>query len=299
MKEITILSGKGGTGKTSIAAAFASLSSRAIFCDNDVDAANLHLVMQPEITEEFTFASGDKAVIDADKCTGCGLCISHCRFEAIRTDSDGLPYINALNCEGCQLCMRICPEEAIVITHFNNNRWYISDTRFGKLIHARMGAGEENSGKLVTRLREAAKSIAEENSADIIISDGPPGIGCPVIASLTGTGAVLLVVEPSLSGLHDALRLSDLAHSFNLPLYVIINKYDINLKITARAEQFFKEKNVPVLGKIPFDTRLVKSMLLEMSIIEYDPHSKSSNAIRDIWKKLLQLTKTIESIPSK
>lgn len=296
MKEITILSGKGGTGKTSIAAAFASLSSRAVFCDNDVDAANLHLILNPEITEKFSFASGDKAVIDAAKCTGCGLCINFCRFGAIKTDSDGFPHINPFNCEGCHLCRRICPEEAIEITHYNNNRWYISDTRFGKLIHARMGAGEENSGKLVTRLRETAKIIAEEIGAEIIISDGPPGIGCPVIASLTGTGAVLLVVEPSLSGLQDAIRLFDLAQSFQLPIYVIINKYDINPEITARTVQIFKEKDVPVLGKIPFDTRLVKSMISAMNIIEYAPHSKTSNEIRAIWNKLLQLTENEKPI---
>lgn len=288
MKEITILSGKGGTGKTSIAAAFASLSTNTIFCDNDVDAPDLHLILKPEIREEHAFESGDKAFVDIFKCKGCGSCISYCRFGAIKTGNGGLPEINPFSCEGCRLCMHICPEGAIRIDSHKNNRWYISDTRFGKLIHARMGAGEENSGKLVTQLRQAAERIAEKEGAELIISDGPPGIGCPVIASLTGTGAVLLVAEPSLSGLHDAIRLSKLAQSFNLPIFAIINKSDINRQMTARTERFFKDENIPVLGKIPFDTCIVKAMLKELSIIEYAPNSKVSSEIRLIWDKLLQ-----------
>ncbi len=296
MKEITILSGKGGTGKTIITAAIASLATNAVFCDNDVDAPDLHLILKPEVKEEHAFDSGDKALIDAVKCTGCGLCISHCRFGAIETGNDGLPRINHFTCEGCGLCMRICPEGAIQMVSHKNNRWYISDTRFGKLIHARMGAGEENSGKLVTNLRDAAKRIAEKEGAEFIISDGPPGIGCPVIASLTGTGAILLVTEPSLSGLHDVTRLAKLAQSFKLPLFAIINKFDINPEISECTEQFFIEEGIPVMGKIPFDTCVVEAMLKEKNIIEDAPDSNVSLEIHLIWDRLVQAIQERQSV---
>jgi MinD superfamily P-loop ATPase len=287
MKEISILSGKGGTGKTSIAAAVASLAGNAVFCDNDVDASDLHLILKPETKEEYVFESGDKAVINAEKCTGCGICISYCRFDAITANTSGLAAVNPYLCEGCRLCERICPEKAIHTEHHANNRWYISGTRFGKMIHARMGAGEENSGKLVTRLRKTAREIATNNGADYIIGDGPPGIGCPVIASLTGADAVLLITEPSLSALHDATRLADLVHSFSIPLFVVINKFDINREIALRIERFFKEKDIPVIGKIPFDSRFIKAMIKEQTIIEYAPGSRTGKIISRAWEKII------------
>ena len=287
MKEITILSGKGGTGKTSIAAAIASLASNAVFCDNDVDAADLHLILKPDIREVYNFNSGDKSVIETGKCSGCGLCIEYCRFGAITRESSGVPSINKFKCEGCRLCERICPNEAISMISSFNNQWFISNTRFGTLIHAHMGPGEENSGKLVTQLRETASTIAKDTGADIIVNDGPPGIGCPVIASLTGTDIVLLVTEPSVSGLHDAIRMSELVQSFHLPLFVIINKCDINLELTDEVEQTFKEKNVPVLGKIPFDMNVVEALVEGKSIIEFSPGCTASNIIRLAWEKLI------------
>lgn len=286
MKEITILSGKGGAGKTSVAAAFASLAKNTVYCDNDVDAADLHLIFNPEIQEKHDFSSGSKAVIDPEKCSVCGLCTEHCRFDAIHLNKNGIPEVNPFQCEGCRLCERICPEQAITSIQFNNNKWFVSKTRFGPLIHARMGAGEENSGRLVTEIRKKAKEIAAESAADFIINDGPPGIGCPVIASVTGTGKVLLVIEPSLSGLHDAKRLFRLVNSFHIPVEAVINKFDVNEELTLETEKFLNEHQIPLLGKIPFDTVLVESMVNEQTIVEFDPGNRISTAIKSIWKQL-------------
>ena len=285
MQEITILSGKGGAGKTSVTAAIASLAKNAVFCDNDVDAADLHLIFHPEIKEEYDFSSGSMAVIDTEKCSLCGLCMEHCRFNAIHPNQGGIPEVNPFQCEGCRLCERICPEQAITSVQFNNNKWFVSDTRFGPLVHARMGPGEENSGRLVTEIRKKAMDIATETDADFIINDGPPGIGCPVIASVTGTGKVLLVIEPSLSGLHDAKRLLKLVESFHIPVFAVINKYDINPEITAQTEQFLHKKSIPLFGKIPFDTRLVDSMVAGKSLVEFAPDSESGQEFKSIWEK--------------
>lgn len=288
MKEITILSGKGGAGKTSVAAAIASLAENAVFCDNDVDAADLHLIFNPHVREEHDFDSGKKAMIDPQICTACGLCIEHCRFDAIHPNKEDIPEVNPFQCEGCRLCERICPADAIHILQFKNNKWFVSETRFGPLVHARMGVGEENSGRLVTVIRQKAREIAVQTAAGFIINDGPPGIGCPVIASLTGTGVVLLVIEPSLSGLHDAKRLMELVDSFNIPALAIINKYDINLEITGRVKKFLKEKSIPLIGKIPFDTQLVDAMVAGESIIEFDPKSDLAEKFREIWEKIVK-----------
>jgi MinD superfamily P-loop ATPase len=286
MQEITILSGKGGAGKTSVAAAIASLAKNAVFCDNDVDAADLHLIFNPEILEEHEFSSGGKAVIDPEKCSVCGLCEEHCRFNAIHPGVSGIPEVNPFQCEGCRLCERICPEQAITTVQYYNNKWFVSETRFGPLVHARMGAGEENSGRLVTEIRKRAHEIAVNTSAEFIINDGPPGIGCPVIASVTGTGKVLLVIEPSLSGLHDSKRLLELVQSFRIPVFAVINKYDINPEITAQTEQFLHKNSIPLIGKIPFDTRLVDAMVAEQSLIEFASDSESGQEFKSIWEKL-------------
>jgi MinD superfamily P-loop ATPase len=286
MQEITILSGKGGAGKTSVAAAIASLAKNAVFCDNDVDAADLHLILHPEIQEEHDFSSGSKAEINPEKCSVCGLCEEHCRFNAIHPNKEGIPEVNPFQCEGCRLCERICPEQAIISVQFNNNKWFVSETRFGPLVHARMGAGEENSGRLVTEIRKKTRELAGETSAEFIINDGPPGIGCPVIASVTGTGKVLLVIEPTLSGLHDAKRLLELVESFRVPVFAVINKYDINPEITAQTEQFLQKKSIPLIGKIPFDTRLVDAMVAGKSLVEFAPDSEAGQEFKSIWGKL-------------
>ena len=288
MKEITILSGKGGAGKTSVAAAIASVAQNAVFCDNDVDAADLHLIFNPEIKESYDFDSGSVAVINPEVCTNCGLCEEHCRFDAIHPNSSGQLEVNPFQCEGCRLCERVCPENAIESVHNNNNHWFVSETRFGTLVHAKMGPGEENSGKLVTEVRRKAKEIATEINADFIINDGPPGIGCSAIASVTGTDAVLLVIEPTLSGLHDAKRLVVLVNSFNIPVFAIINKFDINKEITNKVENYLVENKIPLIGRLPFNTKMVESMVHEKTIVEYVPEENISKEFYSIWNKIVQ-----------
>lgn len=286
MKEITILSGKGGTGKTSITAALASLASQAVFCDNDVDAADLHLIMKPTIREEHTYLGGWTATIDKDLCTDCGICSDICRFDAIHRNGDGQLEINPFSCEGCRLCERLCPVQAISSAQSTNNSWYVSDTRFGTLVHAKMGPGEENSGKLVSEVRKKAKELAIEGDARYLINDGPPGIGCAAISSLTGTDLVLMVIESTISGLHDASRLHELIDSFSIPTYALINKYDINLSSTAAIEEFLKEKSIPLLGKIPFDERMVEAMIEGKTIVEFNKSLETSKVIIGAWNKL-------------
>ncbi len=286
MKEITILSGKGGTGKTSITAAIASVAENAVFCDNDVDAADLHLIFDPEIQEEHTFFSGYKATIHDDACTRCGICYDHCRFDAIHYKELGGLYVNHFQCEGCRLCERVCPVNAITSERNSNNYWYISDTRFGKLVHAKMGPGEENSGKLVSEIRGQAKSIAKQNGAGYVINDGPPGIGCAAISSVTGTNAVLLVIEPTHSGFHDIKRVTDLIDSFNIPSFAVINKYDINKEVVGEIVEFLAGKNIPLLAKLPFDKQMVEAMVNGKTIVEYAPDSEISQKIKEVWDKI-------------
>ncbi|MFW6222305.1 MAG: P-loop NTPase [Bacteroidota bacterium] len=286
MKEITILSGKGGTGKTTITAAIASMAKKSVFCDNDVDAADLHLLLKPTVKEEYSFNSGWDVSIDPAKCAGCGLCKRYCRFDAIHTTKDNEYSINPYQCEGCLLCERICPAQAITSKQNSNNYWYVSDTRFGPLVHAKMGPGEENSGKLVTQVRKKAKEIARQNQADYIINDGPPGIGCAAIASVTGTDEVLVVMEPTKSGLHDAQRLVELVQSFKIPVKAIINKDDINQEMANEIEQFFKRSEIQIIGSIPFDHAMTESMVRELTITEYQPKSLLSQKINNIWDKI-------------
>lgn len=289
MKEITILSGKGGSGKTSVSAALASLATNAVFCDCDVDAADLHLILTPNIKEEHEFDSGSLAVINSDRCTNCGLCEDNCRFDAIHSNKEGVLQVNPFQCEGCRLCERICPADAISMIENKNNRWFVSETRFGPLVHARMGAGEENSGRLVTRIRGKAKEIATNQNAEFIISDGPPGIGCPVIASLTGTTMVLMIIEPSVSGLHDAQRMYELVKSFELPAFAVINKFDINKEITEKTEQFLSENEIPLLGKISFEIEFVESMIHAQTINEFVPGNPVSKELEFIWQKISEV----------
>ncbi len=291
MKEITILSGKGGAGKTTVAAALASVVKNAVFCDNDVDAADLHLIFNPEIKESYTFSSGNKAVINTEECTNCGLCTDYCRFDAIHPNDSGQLEVNHFQCEGCRLCERVCPAEAITIIENNNNYWYVSETRFGTLVHAKMGPGEENSGKLVTEVRRKAREIATKLKTDFIVNDGPPGIGCSAIASVTGTDLVLLVIEPTLSGLHDAARLVELAESFKIPIHAVINKFDINTEITGKVEKYLSDKNIPLAGKLAFEPKMVESMVAEQTIVEFAPDENISRDFFSIWDKIaLKLT---------
>lgn len=294
MKEITIISGKGGTGKTTVTAALASLGNNQVLCDADVDAADLHLILEPEILERHVFEGAWVPFIEADKCASCGICSEYCRFDAIDIDESGLRSINPYKCEGCRLCERICPSKAIRSEKSTNNSWYISKTRAGIMTHASMGPGEENSGKLVTQVRNKAREIAKNTGAHYILTDGPPGTGCAAISSITGTDAVLLVIESSKSSMHDAQRLIELVRRFDIPIYAIINKFDIHLETTSEIKSFLAQQSIPLLCEIPFDEKVVKAMLVGQSIPEYDQDSEISHLLSDARNKLFRETEVLE-----
>ncbi|MDY6790081.1 MAG: 4Fe-4S binding protein [Thermodesulfobacteriota bacterium] len=284
MKEIVIISGKGGTGKTSIVAAFASLAENKVLCDADVDAADLHLIMDPEIKESHDFESGYTATIDKNKCTECGLCRDLCRFNAIGEDF----VVDAVECEGCGVCYYFCPEKAIEFPLNTCGEWYLSETRFGPMAHARLGIAEENSGKLVTLIRQEGKKLAEEKQLDLLLTDGPPGIGCPVIASLGGATAVLIVTEPTVSGRHDMERVTELAAFFKIPAMLCINKFDLNPDEGKAIEDFATQKNIRVIGRVPFDSSFTKAMVQGKTVVEFDNDCEGCKAVKGIWKSLAQ-----------
>ena len=281
-KELVIISGKGGTGKTSIVSSFATLAENKIMVDCDVDAADLHLILKPEIQKTTEFYSGKTAEIIEDKCTQCGRCIEVCRFGAI---SDNF-IVDEIACEGCGTCFYQCPSDAIKFEKTKSGEWFESDTRFGKLIHARLGVAEENSGKLVSEIRNYARLLAHREGQDLIIVDGSPGIGCPVIASISGASLVVIVTEPTLSGLHDAQRVLELAKHFNAPACMCINKFDINLDMTKKIEEFCQTKNIEIVGKIPYSKDFTSAMIKEQSLIEFSPNSEISGKINIMWKNL-------------
>ena len=282
MKELIVISGKGGTGKTSLIAAFASLAENKVLCDADVDAADLHLIMDPDVLKRAEFKSGHTADIDRNKCTECGLCLDLCKFSAISNDFK----VNPIDCEGCGVCVYFCPEKAIDFPENTCGEWFESDTRFGPMVHARLGIAEENSGKLVTLVRQESKRLADQKNLDLILTDGPPGVGCPVIASIGGASAVLIVAEPTLSGIHDMERVVQLANHFNVPAMVCVNKYDLNLDLTRSIESFAKEKGLIFLGCIPFDPIITEAMVHSQTVLEYGNGSKAGNAVKGIWNYL-------------
>jgi len=292
MKSITIISGKGGTGKTILTASFAALAESKVMADCDVDAADLHLILKPDIKREEVFEGGRAARIDQDKCLECGQCIEVCRYEAIndsrvaecedqafrrslsKKEKEGLGgfVVDPINCEGCAFCCNICPAEAIEMEPSRQGRWYISETRYGPMVHARLGIAEENSGKLVALVRQQAKLIAERDSLKYIIVDGPPGIGCPVISSITGTDLALVVTEPTISGLHDLQRVVGLADHFGIKSLVCVNKYDLNTQFTDQIETYCNSAGATFLGRIPFDTVVTEAMVNGKSVVEYNRH---------------------------
>ncbi len=282
MKELVILSGKGGTGKTSITAAFASILDNAILCDADVDAADLHLIASPDIQKESDFFGGYEAVINPDKCTQCGLCEEMCRFDAIHDFC-----VDPFACEGCGVCYDFCPEKAIEFPLKNCGKWFISDTRFGTMVHARLGIAEENSGRLVTLVRQETLKIAQKKKIDLILTDGPPGIGCPVIAAIGQADAVLTVAEPTVSGRHDLERVCQLADHFKIPVMTCINKYDLNLEQTDKIKALAEEKGIAVVGQVPFDPIFTTSMIQKKSIIETDETSQASQAVKKILDNVM------------
>ncbi len=271
--EITVLSGKGGAGKTSLAVALAGIGPKKIICDCDVDAADMHLILAPKMIEKSFFVSGGIIEIDSQACTHCGLCQQLCRFDAINIDNNGVYEVNPLRCEACRLCERACPVAAISFQSEENNEWYVSDTRMGTMVHARMAPGEENSGRLVSLLRQKSRELMEQQGVGLILNDGPPGIGCPVISSLSGADRVLIVVEASHSGIHDAMRTIELAGQFENEIFVVINKADVNPHVTNDIRDLFNQKEIPVLAELPFDPLLTQSMINGLSICEEAPGS--------------------------
>jgi MinD superfamily P-loop ATPase len=279
MKELVIISGKGGTGKTTITAAFASLTDNKIVADCDVDAADLHIIMEPEVQSQGDFIGGKVPSINSELCTQCGLCRELCRFNAI----DDRYVVNKINCEGCGVCYNFCPEHAIDFQQVVAGRWFVSKTRFGTLVHAKLGIAEENSGKLVSLVRQKAKIEAEKEGKELIIVDGAPGIGCPVISCITGTDMILIITEPSLSGIHDLQRALDLAYHFDIPAIVCINKFDLNTDMTRSIEKHCKEKNIKLMGKIPYDEEVIKALIQKKSVIEY-PYGVAAKVVKEMWQ---------------
>ncbi|MDD2290114.1 MAG: ATP-binding protein [Bacteroidales bacterium] len=292
VKEICILSGKGGTGKTSLAAALATLCDHVVVADCDVDAANLHLVLNPDNYLTEIFISGQKAVICYNKCTQCGLCLEYCRFKAIERCPDpviaeGRVSIVETSCDGCWLCSRICPENAIEMVPQDKSKWFVGNFRKGKMVHARLAPGEENSGKLVSKVREQARKTAESSGADTIIIDGPPGTGCAAIASLTGADTVVVVTEPTGSGLHDLKRILELAGRFHIKIYVVVNKSDLNPDMTEHIHHYCKKEKILVIGDLPFDTEMVRAMVQCQTVTEWAPGSAISGIIKKIHRFLI------------
>jgi MinD superfamily P-loop ATPase len=278
MKELVVLSGKGGTGKTTIVGSLAVLAQNKVLADCDVDAADLHLLLKPTIRQESQFWSGQLAVIDEVKCNQCGLCPELCRFGAIANFQ-----VDLVACEGCGFCSQVCPTGAITMTANLSGQWFISDTGYGPLVHARLGVAQENSGKLVALVRQQARELAQKQGADYIISDGPPGIGCPVISSLSGADLALLVTEPTLSGRHDLERVLGVCQHFKVPALVCINKYDINEENTRQIEDYCQRQAIEVAAKIPFDNVVTEAIVKGRPVVEY-AHSPVSRQIERLWE---------------
>jgi MinD superfamily P-loop ATPase len=291
MKELVVISGKGGTGKTSLAAAFAALAGNTVLADCDVDAADLHIVLEPKVRQTCDFSGGKRAAIDPNKCIGCGRCAELCRFEAIRLDGPGNDVIgktyavDPVACEGCKVCVEFCPVEAMEFDDAVSGQWFLSDTRFGPMVHAKLGIAQANSGKLVTLIRNKARQVAEERRLDLIVVDGAPGIGCPVIASITGANLVLIVTEPTLSGRHDLGRVADLTANFGIRTLLCINKADINTQMTTRISDEARKRGITVIGEIPYDDAFTKAQVMKATVPEYTG-GQITEQIKALWRQV-------------
>lgn len=281
IRELVIISGKGGTGKTSVAASLACLAGNKVIADCDVDAADMHLVLKLEVKQSTDFEGGLKASIDKDACTSCGTCINYCRFGAIRDDYT----VDTIACEGCGVCARFCPARAIAMKPHISGKWFVSDTRHGPLVHARLGIAEGNSGKLVTLIKKKAREIAAEKGFNLIIVDGSPGTGCPVIATMSGATVALIVTEPTVSGIHDLQRVYELARHFNVRAAVCVNKADINPENTAAIESFCEGNGIPLVGVIPYDMDTTRAQFAGKSVVEHS-NGPAAKAVRKLWDEV-------------
>jgi MinD superfamily P-loop ATPase len=285
VKQLAIVSGKGGTGKTTIAAAFAALAKNKVMVDCDVDAADLHLLLKPKVLLQEKYFGGRSPHVDLDKCTQCSLCTEVCRFNAI--DNGVVDYIS---CEGCGFCSHICPEGAITMKEAFSGDWFVSDTPYGPFIHARLGIGEENSGKLVTVVRKQATEIAKEKHLNLILIDGPPGIGCPVTASMTGVDLVLAITEPTLSGIHDLERILKLSDHFKIPSMVCINKFDLNLENSDHIASNCKKNGSRLIGQIPYEPKVVEALVQRKTIMDY-PCNEVQGILLKMWQRIEETLK--------
>lgn len=292
MPEILVLSGKGGTGKTTLTASLAHMARQngqnPIICDLDVDAPDLHLLLKPEIQASHEFLSGNEAIVDAQACIGCGQCVEVCRFDAIEM-KDGLAAVNPLRCEGCKVCVTLCPVQAMDFPTCYCGDWHQSSCRFGRMIHAQLFPGQENSGRLVALLRQEARALAQKQGGGLIISDGPPGIGCPVISSLSGTDLAVVVTEPTQSGLHDLARVVELCRHFKIPVAVVLNKHDLNPAMSGEVETYCLDNGLRLIGRLPHSPKVVEAMLAGLSLSERDPQGLGSMISR-IWSQLMELS---------
>lgn len=291
MKELVIVSGKGGTGKTSVVASFAALAESKVLADCDVDAADLHLVLEPTIISQTDFSGGSCARIDPEECAACGKCQEVCRFGAISCDgpaNEGVEktyLVDPIACEGCGVCALICPTEAVIFEPVINGQWFVSQTRHGPLVHAKLGIAQENSGKLVTLVRNEAKKIAEEQALSLVIIDGSPGIGCPVIASITGADVVLVVTEPTLSGQHDLERVSQLTHHFGIKTLVSVNKWDLNEELAGQIEEQARASGVTVVRRVKYDQAITHAQVNKLSVVEYSENGAAKD-IKKLWAQV-------------
>jgi len=289
MREIVIISGKGGTGKTSLTGAFAHLATNKVVCDLDVDAPDLHLLLRPSREREEELHSGYEAQIDGEKCNQCGLCASLCRFGAIREGKQGFA-VDPRRCEGCKVCVAFCPAEAILFPRKYCGHWYVSSTRFGPLVHAQLFPGAESSGRLVMVLKQQARELAKARGGNLVLCDGAPGIGCPVISSLSGAHLAVAVTEPTPSGRHDLERVADLCNHFQVDFAVIINKHDLNPDEAAHIEAFCRDRSYPVLARLPHDPVITGAMIQGLVVTEL-PETDFSRKLKDAWARIEKLAR--------